>query len=289
MAIKRYFNEKNFERIKEEFKFFFNFMKKSFGEYDFAIRDNYFNIYYKGNSLAKVTPKKDVYEISIHSKFIEGNDVDGNEKYNIVKKGDYSLIKLAPNQLHPFFQVKNMNKFASNIKNVNNGEEITFEQMIITDNLKREDFIFIDRQVTDTDLKRKRLDLLALRQIKEGNNNYNFVVCEVKMGNNTELSIKNDNGKIKVLDQTEFYINHIKDNFDDYKECYEKHYSQKNILGLIDGAENINIEKPVEGLILVGGYSNIAKKQVEGAERLEGELKKTMYSHIKYKAFDYII
>ncbi|NLI11422.1 MAG: hypothetical protein GX425_02060, partial [Peptococcaceae bacterium] len=41
----------------------------------------------------------------------------------------------------------------SRIKAINNGEEITFEQMIITDNMDREDLIIIDRQVTDEQLR----------------------------------------------------------------------------------------------------------------------------------------
>ena len=58
MEIKRYFSKDNLKRIKKDFKFLISLIDKSYGEFDFAIRNNYFNIYYKGNSLAKVEPKK---------------------------------------------------------------------------------------------------------------------------------------------------------------------------------------------------------------------------------------
>jgi hypothetical protein len=269
MIIKRYFSENNLKRVSQDFKFLVNLVNTSYGEFDFALRNNYFNIYYKGNSLAKVEPKKEnFYKISIHTKFFNKTKAD-NPNFYTLKKDSNSII-LTSKQLHRFFQRSHLIEFASRIKKVNNGEEIDFEQSLITDNLNRGDFIFIDRQVTDTELKRKRLDLLALKQIK--GNEYKFVVSEVKLGNNSEL-------KSKVASQVDGYIKHIKDNFPDYKECYEKHFKQKRKLGLINkpAIDFINIIKPVEGLILVGGYSGIAIKQIN-------ELK-TIYPHLEVKQF----
>jgi len=254
MTIKRYFSEENLVRVKKDFNFLVNIIDKSYGEFDFSIRDNYFNIYYKGNSLAKVEPKGNhFYKISINTKFFDKTKVDNKEFYT--SKKDSNNIILTDKQLGRFFQKKHLIEIASRIKKVNYGEEIDFEQSLITDNFCREDFVFIDRQVTDNKLKRKRLDLLALKQVK--GNQYKFVVSEVKLGNNREL-----NGT--VASQLKGYVDHIKKNFKDYKECYEKHFEQKRKLGLIKKPtfDNINIVEPVEGIILVGGYSGIASGQI---------------------------
>ena len=269
MEIKRYLSDDNLQRIKKDFNFLFKLIDKSYGEFDFAIRDNYFNIYYKGNSLAKVVPKNNgSYKVSINAKFFDHTKADDTSFYTS-KKNSENIILLRK-QLHSFFQKKHLTEFASRIKKVHNGEEIDFEQSLITDNLNREDFIFIDRQVTDTKLKRKRLDLLALKQVK--GNQYKFVISEVKLGNNSEL-------KSKVASQLDGYVKHINDNFSDYKKCYEKHFEQKRELGLIKkpAINKINIIEPVEGIILVGGYSGIAIRQIN-------ELKST-YPHLKVIQF----
>jgi len=54
------------------------------------------------------------------------------------------------------FQKKYLDKLFSNIKEVNYSEEITFEQMLITDNSDRSDLIIIDRQVTETGMVSKK-------------------------------------------------------------------------------------------------------------------------------------
>ncbi len=259
MVIKRYFSIDNLKRIKKDFKFLINFINNSFGEFDFAIRENYFNIYYKGNSLAKVEPKKDnKYKVSINPKFFENTKAD-NPKFYTSKKDSNNII-LTDKQLHPFFQRKHLAEFASKIKEVHYGEEIAFEQTLITDNLDREDLIIIDRQVTDTILKRKRMDLLALKQIED--DNYHFLVIEVKLGNNPEL-------KEKVAYQLRGYVQHIQKYFHDFKDCYEKHFEQKRALNLINtpNFNKINIVEPVKELVVVGGYSRIAQKQIQILKR----------------------
>ena len=276
IMIKRYFSAKDFHRIEKDFSFLIKVIQNSHGEYDFAIRDKYFNIYYKGNSLAKVVLKKgEIYQIVIHSKFL-GHTKANDPRFYITeeKRGEYFFVKIAAKQLHQFLQKKHLSEISSRIKSVNYGEEIRFEQSLITDNLNREQLIFIDRQITDTKLKRKRLDLLALTQVKKGRDQYQFLVSEVKLGNNSEL-------KDKVADQLETYIAHIEHNFSDYKDCYEKHYEQKKKLGLIQkpSFECIEIVEPVKGIVLVGGYSGIAKDQIN-------ELKDT-HQQLEVKHFTY--
>ena len=275
--IQRYFSDENFKRIQKDFAFLLNMIQTSYGEYDLSIRDDYFNIYYKGNSLAKVTFKKnDCYQVSIHSKFFENTSADNQKYYKDFKKSnDYYIIDLSAKQLHPFFQKKHLTQIASKIKSVNNGEEIGFEQALITDNLNSEKVIFIDRQVTDTIMPGK-LDLLALKQV-EGNK-YHFLISEVKLGNNAEL-------KEDVASQLNKYINHLKQNFIDYKACYEKHYYQKKKLGLFEKPSfaQIEIEEPVEGIIIVGGYSGIAKTQIESLVKKYPNL---YVRHFKYELYN---
>ena len=100
------------------------------------------------------------------------------------------------------------------------------------------------------------MDLLALKQTQ--GSQYQFLVVEVKMGNNPEL-------KDKVANQVNGYINHIEEYFFAYKSCYEKQYSQKKIMGLLTKPDwdTIQIGQGVQGMIVVGGYSIIAKEQLE--------------------------
>jgi len=277
--IKRYFSDENFIRMQKHFSFLIRKINDSLGELELSIRDDYFNIYYKGNSLSKVSFKEDdKYQIDINSKFFEGTSVaksknDGSCSKN--KKGDYYSIMLSSKQLPSFFKEKHLKEFISKIKKENYKEEITFEQALIADNKNRESFFFIDRQVSDGKMKRKTLDLLALKQ-KQGNK-YHFVICEVKLGNNPEL-------KDKVVDQLNYYVTHIneKENFNNYKDCYEKQYKQKRTLGLINipAFPSIEIEKPVEGRIIVGGYSGIAKSQLDS---LQNKCQNLKIEHFTYE------
>jgi hypothetical protein len=79
---------------------------------------------------------------------------------------------------------------------------------------------------------------------------------EVKLGKNKDL-------KHAVVGQLADYIAHIKANINEFADCYEENYSQKQYLGLIhpplpSGLISID-RKEVEGMIVVGGYSKIAK------------------------------
>ena len=285
MIINRFLSSKNLERMKIDFKFLFEIIEdKDFrGELDLALRDNYFNLYYKGNSLAKVVfDKNDKYKIMINNKFFKDTSASNDKRFSSGEKdknvqGNVKNVEIVLDKklLHPFFQKKHIKQFISKIREVNNGEEINLEQFIITDNLEREDIIIIDRQIEDKVLK-KRMDLLALYHVKNSKNEYNFCVIEVKLGNNPDL-------KNKVALQLDEYVSHINKNFDDYKGCYEKQYEQKKELGLIIGPKDkpIIIVRPVKGLIAVAGYSGIGK----------GQIAKLLSDHpgLKVKIFRYLL
>ena len=272
MIIKRYFSDVNFERLKRDFGFLMKTIRQSNGELDLSLRNTYFNLYYKGNSLAKVVFKPSGnYEVTVHEKFLAETGIAKDKRFKVLKKRDYFQIAAQQNNLRALFQTKYLKKLCANIKRVHYGEEIAFEQSLITDNLSREDIIFIDRQVTDTGLKRKRMDLLALSQVK--GNQYRFLVVEVKLGNNMEL-------RQKVSKQLAQYISHIEKHFKDYKQCYKQHFVQKRQLGLIDTPKtSIEIIPGVKGLIIVGGYSKIGSAMIR-------DLKKS-YPSLLVKQFDY--
>ena len=64
--MKRYLDATNFGKFANDFQFLFKIIKNSGYELDLRLRDNYFNIYYKGNSLAKVEFLYRGYKITIH-------------------------------------------------------------------------------------------------------------------------------------------------------------------------------------------------------------------------------
>jgi len=260
-VIKRYLSDENLQRFETDFENLIKIINNSNGELDIAIRDNYLNIYYKGNSLAKISFKApDKYKVDIHKKFFKGTNADNRKFYDTRKTNSKDYVSLILSSKTPplrFFQKKHINQFCSGIKKVNYGEEIVFEQVLITDNLERDDLIIIDRQITDKELKRKRMDLLALKQIKVKYNKYRFLVIEVKLGNNPEL-------EKDVAGQLDGYVKHIEKHFNDYKKCYEKQYEQKRKMGILNthSFPSIEIEKPVECIVVVGGYSRLATEKI---------------------------
>jgi hypothetical protein len=270
--MQRYFSDENFERLQEDFHFLGRIFRSFKGELDLSLRENYFNLYFRGNSAARVTfESNDNYRIYIHEKFYpQSLEMDG--RFSFTTSRNYRVIETTSELLHPLLQKSRLDEIYSKIKKENYSEELTFEQMLITDNLERKDLILIDRQVTDTKLNRRRMDLLALKQKRK--NQYQFLVLEVKMGNNPEL-------KDKVARQLSVYVDHINENFLAYKSCYEKHYSQKKIMEIIEqpGWKTIEIVPDVQGMIIVGGYSGIAKERIDGLQANYPNLKIKLFEH----------
>lgn len=253
--MKRYLTNLSNSRFQKDFKFLFKIINQSQGELDLRLRDNFFNLYYKGNSVAAVSFKKNGYEISIHEKFAT-NVFDQDKRITIQKQsGSYNKYMVASKMLHPFFQATHLKRLGANIKKVNYGEEIMFEQMLITDNMDNQEIIIIDRQISETALNRRRLDLLALRNV--GGNKFCFLVLEVKLGNNKELE-----GKAGI--QLNDYITHINQHFLAWKQNYENVYQQLKQTGIYPAwAHNqIDIVKPVEGWVVVGHYTGIANQAI---------------------------
>ncbi|MFH1645184.1 MAG: hypothetical protein ABIB11_02075 [Candidatus Omnitrophota bacterium] len=252
--INRYLSQETFLAVKRDFGFLIDKIKQSGFEYGLEIRDNYLNLYYKGNSLGSISYRKSkkLYEVKIHRKFVEGIG-SSIKRFKYSQKKDYFIFSLESKQLHPLFSKRNLISMGQKVKKVQFQEEIVFEQMLVTDNANRNDLIIIDRQVVDRNSSTK-MDLLALKH--NGSGKYQFCVFEVKLGNNAEL-------KGKVFFQLNGYMERVANNFQQYKECYEKNVLQKQELGLLPNAVKVNIIKDVLGIVVVGGYSGLAEQSIK--------------------------
>jgi len=268
-VIKRYLNRDLWERTKKELRPLVRLINNSNGEYSLQLREDYFNVYYQGNSLAKVEPNSNgTYTVSIHCKFVGAKPerlLEQLDEYSLNKHNadpestsKYLRFRIKAHNLSAFFQRSHLNRISSKIRAVHNGEEITMEQVIVTDNPPSRDFIIIDRQVADHS-NWSRIDLLALK--RDLTNEFHFVVIEVKLGRNPELCEK-------AGSQVSNYVKHIRKNMKGYINCYQQNYSQKKELGLFneDMPDSIKINNDlasVEGIVVAIGYSQLAQKNIE--------------------------
>jgi len=273
-TIDRFFShaDEDWKIIKKDLKPLVRLINDSNEEYNLQIRQDCFNIYYQGNSVAQVTPRKNgTYSVQIHKKFISEGMREKLETYSSSKesKSGYINFNVRGVDLHPFFQRNHLNLISGQIRKVHNGEEITMEQVIVTDNPPSPDFFIIDRQVADH-LNWARIDLLALQ--RDETEKYHFVVFEIKLGRNPEL-------REKAGKQVSDYVKHIREHIKDYVFCYQKNYEQKRQLGLFEKTkdpmpESILIdrnENSVKGVVVAGGYSQVANKNIE---QLHGAIQK---------------
>lgn len=254
-VIKRYFSKDIFPTIKTDFRFLVRKIRSSGFEYDLQIRDDYFNLYYRGNNLGKVSYKKNKerYAVEIHRKFVETNERMLNE-FDDHRSGKYFSFSIPRGEMHRFFRSEFLRAMEQRVKELNFQEERALEQMLTTDNANRSDLIIIDRQVRNRGrADQTQIDMLAL--IRSELDDYQFCVLEVKLGNNPEL-------RGKVFRQLEGYVDRVSKHFNDYKECYEENLKQKQELGLIDRTLKVNIVRGVSGLVVVVGYSGIAQSNI---------------------------
>jgi len=269
-VIERYLRPQNYDRVQRDFKPVIRLINSSYGEYSLQLREDCFNIYYQGNSIAKVEPNKNgTYTASIHSEFVK-DLLEDLDKYSDIKHSSndgnsnrYLRFRIQPDNLHGFFQRKHLNRISGRIRSVHNGEEITMEQVIVTDNPLSRDYIIIDRQVADH-TNWSRVDLLSLK--RDSNDKYYFVVIEVKLGRNPEL-------RHKAGEQVSTYVRHIREHIDDYCACYELNYQQKKGLGLFGNEMPDSIvicreQSSVKGLVVSCGYSLVADENIKSLKRV---------------------
>lgn len=257
VSIARFLSDDHFHRLSTDFGFLLKMVRDYGGELEIALRGPYFNIYHRGNSLAKVSfLTSGQYRVGISGAFYNESAVAEDKRFTdrISTVAGRVALTLPANLLHPFFQKKYLDDLCSQIKRTNYGEEIAAEQMLICDNRGREDFIIIDRQVVFPGERGVRMDLLALRQVEPGANRYQFEIIEVKLGNNPDL-------RGNVAEQLDRYVQHVKAEHGAYKACYEMQFKQKVALGLIYDPpfERIEITEEVTGVLVVTGYGGIAQ------------------------------
>jgi len=351
MQIQRYMSDELLEAFKKDsgFCYLLNKVKSSNGELDLQFRENYFDLYFRGNRLANIHYKLKegniLYTIEIHKTFCEKDNISNNSLEEFLNKNEnknfiykyrknskkeithYIIHKIIGASLELLFE-NNIEVLCKKIINRKFSEERYLEQLIISDNLNRKDIIIIDRQIQRKEcieikgkllesmqnkildkhikdlldkgyitryvLKNKldelslspeekklilkniracKMDILALKQIKD--NHYNFLIIEIKLGKNPELTEK-------VINQINTYEEDLFENFEVYKKCYEENYKQKKLLGLFNGdfPNEIIIENKMESILVVGNYPNIAKNNLKAlSEKEKGKelLSKTLW------------
>lgn len=260
--------------IVADFRFLIDKIKNSGSEYDLQIRDGYFNLYYKGNSIGniKYKPKLQKYDVSIHEKFVDDGMVKRFQP--VLNSNNNQVFSIERNQLHPLFSANNLKSMSMRVKKNFFQEEVIYEQMLMTDNVGRKDLIIIDRQVSDK-VSSTKMDLLSLKRKNGGD--YQFCILEIKLGNNQELEgieiAQDDRKKKGVNKQIAEYIERIENNFDDYKACYEKNLEQKEMFGLIKRPKGFRIVPGVLGIVVVMGYSGMAKAKIRELKKKDPSIK----------------
>ena len=287
-AIERYFSgdSDRLQWVYKHLRHTVGLINSSGGEYSLQIREDYFNIYYRGNSVAKVELPRtgDTYVVSIHKRFLVENWWESHatgaslepglkdlERFPNRRSADskYQAFAVEGDELYWFFQKSHLERLGRNIRRVNAGEETALEQLVMTDNPPQQDFIIIDRQVGDH-VSRAQMDLLALTR-RGTDAPFHFLIMELKLGRNKEL-------EGPVASQLEDYIARIRSNYGDYVRCYKLNYQQKWDMGLIDPRQYPDAPTPaqvtidpnsesVEGIIVVGGYSQIGLKAIAKLRR----------------------
>ncbi len=273
MSFRRGLNGENPIRFSKDFVFLFDSIRRQCGELDLRLRNDYFNVYYRGNSLAKVKFLREDYDVQIHKEF--GAGVFDEDRFGAPRsQGNYLVWHLKKGQLPSFLQSRHIKSLAKRIKNRNFSEETAFEQMLITDNMDRSGLILIDRQIEGGSIP-GRMDLLALRQVDGDSNRYHFLILELKMGNSSDLTMK-------VAAQLKGYINAVTKDFDQFKASYECVYRQLKAVGMFPQCRHseVDIVKGVQGLVVVGGYSGLADKALRQLRQYSPGTQFTRMHHV---------
>ena len=178
------------------------------------IRDGYINIYYKGNSLLKLTEIGSLlhYKAEIHRKFLENVNIalDFSESTTPEFVKSIPLIK------------ENINRYGQN------SLELEYEQMIIrANNFERRnntEYFIVDKQYT---VKEGRFDLTGIywnRNKRRRNQEVPVCLMEIKFALNADIQ--------EIHDQLAKYYDAVKGNAAGIAEELEGIFKQKLALNL---------------------------------------------------------
>jgi hypothetical protein len=190
------------------------------------IREGYINIYYKGNSLLKLSEINSLirYKADIHPKFLEGVEIPPELTEETV----------------PLFS-ENIPRIKQNIiKHAQDSLELEYEQMIIrANNLEprnNTEYFIVDRQSI---IGEDRFDLTGFfwdRNCRRSNQEVSVCLLEIKFALNPEIQL--------VHEQLSRYYESIKGNAVAVAEELETVFRQKLRLGLYNQSpERINAMK----------------------------------------------
>lgn len=271
-VIHRYLTEDQWAR-RRDFQFLAAMARRSRGQLDFLIRKDRVTLYHQGNHVCTVHVRLPRYRVEFTTVFFEqafpaGERTSEDRFLRLPLRRTTkatNLDGLTAKQLKRVLSEKVIKRLMAAIRWRDYGQEIAFEQLLMAQNPPTPELIVIDRQVSDTAMGRKRMDVLALRQIEEGENRYRFCVVEIKLGSNAELDGR-------VVGQLERYLGHlVGDVLEDYRVSYERMYGQLVGIGMLPGEnlfDGIQIDtERVDGMIVVGYLDPVSEGQVRSIKR----------------------
>ena len=249
---------------------FFNCLKSGFlsriteavkqdPDLDLEIREGYINVYYKGNSLLKLTGTKSQYKVQIEKKFLKGVDLSLSLHEDTVEQFTKNI---------PFLK-QNIVKYGKR------SLETEYEQMIIRANnfesRSNTEYLIIDRQSANKD---GRFDLTGIfwdRNHRRKKQEVPISLMEVKFALNTDIK--------DVHQQLTRYYDFIKSNTAKIAEEMQEVFRQKLELGLykhspeqIEALKTLSFSKDINQfqfiLILVDYNPNSKKLNLENLAKL---------------------
>lgn len=189
---------------------------------DLQIRDNYLNVYFKGNSLVKLTERMaGKYAVNINAKFAVKPEIQ--ELCDEITAAEF--IKKIP------WVKENIIKYGKD------SLEIEYEQLIIRANnfepKNNSEYFIVDRQYVANDEDDNRFDLTGFYWPRKGRRRGEQVplcLMEVKFSRNPDIE--------SIHEQISQYHDFLKKNISAFAEEAQNVFQQKLALGLINRGEN---------------------------------------------------
>jgi len=242
MILKRFFDPKAFIKLKEEFTFLINSIKANKDELSITLGNNHIALYFHGISFVKIEFSIfGEYEVMI-PKSLFPDSLRDNKQFNFRESASNYFAELNVPLLQELLNESGLEQFKEKIKPSSLPETILFPHKLIQANKNRNDFIILDRFVTDGDLKGKRMDMIA---VSKNNDMYSLTIlqsCLSTEGGTESASA----GKLQN------FMQNVKRHVEDYKINFKENYKQRYELGLYDSSfpNTIDINNKILGILL---------------------------------------